>query len=46
VGNDAADYAADIPRRPPAAEEYLARQFRFRMAREKIIKRTPDALAV
>jgi hypothetical protein len=30
----------------PRPEEYLARQFRFRMAREKIIKRTPDAMAV
>ena len=30
----------------PRLEEYLAQQFRFRMACEKIIERVPDAVAV
>jgi hypothetical protein len=30
----------------PRLEDYLAQQFRFRMACEKVFERVPDALAV
>jgi hypothetical protein len=38
--------ASTSPEFLPRLEDYLAQQFRFRMAREKIIERIPDAVAV